>query len=53
MKEETPVKDNTNTYHSLVVAAKDGVKYLVGQLSLLLKVLGSCQKIFLTPSAWY
>jgi hypothetical protein len=51
-----PRKDQQGTYHidgSLVVGDKPAVKSLVQQLGPLLKQLGSCMKIFLTPLACY
>jgi hypothetical protein len=51
-----PRKERNGTYHiegSLVVADKAAVKELVQQLSPLLKLLGSCRKVVLTPLARY
>jgi hypothetical protein len=51
-----PRKDRHGTYHiegSLVVADKTTIKELVQQLSPLLKLLGNCRKILLTPLARY
>jgi hypothetical protein len=51
-----PRKDRQGTYHidgSLIVADKAIIKDLVQQLTPLLKQLGSCRKILLTPLARY
>jgi hypothetical protein len=51
-----PRKDKKGTYHiegSLAVADKAAVKDLVARLSPLLKELGECRKIVLTPLARY
>jgi hypothetical protein len=55
-EKQLPRKDRHGTYHidgNLTVADKPTVKNLVQQLTPLLKELGGCKKIFLTPLARY
>jgi hypothetical protein len=55
-EKQLPRKDSNGTYHidgNLTVADKSAVKNLVQQLTPLLRELGDCKKIFLTPLARY
>ncbi len=55
-KKTLPKRDQGGTYHidgQLVVADKEAVKGLMGQLMPLVKLLGNSRKLFLTPLARY
>ncbi len=50
-----PARDPTGKYHvdgPLIVADKSGVKDLTAKLMPLLRELGECKKVFLTPLGW-